>query len=121
MTGEVRVEDRKFIDWGHYRFTLRQTQLNFIVFCASSVCDESAKDMNAKKPMIKSLYHFHVYYHFRRILKKTLEILLPYDNSFNQYNNLYNHEKIIKICGEYKVSNDVTIVCSMGFGRVLSQ
>ena len=63
--------------------------------------------MNAKKPVIRSTYRFHVYYHIRRILK-ILEILLPYDNSFNQYNNPYNHEKFIKICGDYGVSNDLT-------------
>ena len=45
--------------------------------------------------MIRSIYRFHVYYHIRRILK-ILEIPLPYENSFNQYNNLYG------------VSNDLT-------------
>ena len=63
--------------------------------------------MNAKKPMIRSIYRFHVYYHIRRVLK-ILEIPLPYENSFNQYNNRYNHEKFIKICGEHGVSNDLT-------------
>ena len=57
--------------------------------------------------MIRSIYHFHVYYHIRRILK-ILEIPLPYENSFNQYNNPYNHEKYIHICSEYGVSNDLT-------------
>ena len=57
--------------------------------------------------MIRSIYHFHVYYYIRRILK-VLEIPLPYENSFNQYNNLYNHEKFIDICSEYGVSNDLT-------------
>ena len=57
--------------------------------------------------MIRSIYRFHVYYHFRRILK-ILEIPLPYENSFNQYSNLYNHEKFIGICSEYGVSNDLT-------------
>ena len=56
--------------------------------------------------MIRSIYHFHVYYHIRRILK-VLEIPLPYDNSFNQHNNPYNHEKFIKNCGEYKFINDL--------------
>ena len=63
--------------------------------------------MNAKKPMIRSAYRFHVYYHIRRILK-ILEIPLPYENSFNQYNNPYNHEKFIGICSEYGASNDLT-------------
>ena len=57
--------------------------------------------------MIRSIYRFHVYCHIRRILK-ILEIPLPYENSFNQYNNPYNHEMFIKICGEYGVSNDLT-------------
>ena len=105
--GAVRVEDQRFIDWDHYKFTLWQTQLNFAVFCASSACGVSVEHMNAKKPMIRSIYRFHVYYHIRRILK-IIEIPLPDENSFNQYNNRYNHEKFIKICGEYGVSNDLT-------------
>ena len=39
-----------------------------------------------------------------RILNR-IEISLPYENSFNKYNNLYNHEKFIKICKEYEVSD----------------
>ena len=54
--GAVRVEDQRFIDWDHYKFTLCQTQLNFAVFCASSACDVSVKHMNAKKPMIMLSY-----------------------------------------------------------------
>ena len=65
------------------------------LFCASSTCGVSVKHMNAKKPMIRSIYRFHVYYRIRRILK-ILEIPLTYENSFNQYNNLHNHEKFKK-------------------------
>ena len=105
--GAVRVEDQKFKDWDNYKFTIWQSQLNFAVFCASSVCGVSVEHLNAKEPMIRSIYRFHVYYHIRRILK-ILEIPLPYQNSFNQYNNSYNHEKFIGICSEYGVSNDLT-------------
>ena len=105
--GGVRVEDQKFKDWDHYKFTLWQTQLNFAVFCASSACGVSIEHLNAKEPMIRSIYRFHVYYHIRRILK-ILEIPLSYENSFNQYSNPYNHEKYIHICSEYGVSNDLT-------------
>ena len=107
--GAVRVEDQRFIDWDHYEFTLWQTQLNFAVVCTSSACGASVEHMNAKKPVIRSIYrfHVHVYYHIRRILK-TVEIPLPYENSFNQYSNLYNHETFMKLCGEYGVSNDLT-------------
>ena len=49
MTGKVRVDVQKSIDWDHHRFTLWQTQFNFIVFfCASSACGVSAEHMNAK-------------------------------------------------------------------------
>ena len=105
--GAVRVEDQKFKDWDHYKFTIWQSQLNFAVFCASSACGVSVEHLNANEPMIRSIYRFHVYYHIRRILK-ILEIPLPYENSFNQYNNPYNHEKYIHICSEYGVSNDLT-------------
>ena len=105
--GAVRVEDQKFKDWDHYKFTIWQSQLNFTIFCASSACGVSVEHLNAKEPMIRSIYRFHVYYHIRRILK-ILEIPLPYENSFNQYNNPYNHEKFIGICSEYGVSNDLT-------------
>ena len=105
--GAVRVEDQKFKDWDHYKFTIWQSQLNFTVFCASSACGVSVEHLNAKETMIRSIYRFHVYYHIRRILK-ILEIPLPYENSFNQYSNPYNHEKFIGICSEYGVSNDLT-------------
>ena len=100
--GAVRVEDQRFKDWDHYKFTLWQSQLNFMVFCASSACGVSVEHLNSKEPMIRSIYRFHVYYHIRRILK------IPYENSFNQYNNPYNHEKLIGICSEYGISNDLT-------------
>ena len=105
--GAVRVEDQRFKDWDHYKFTIWQSQLNFAVFCASSACGVSVEHLNAKESMIRSIYRFHVYYHIRRILK-ILEIPLPYENSFNQYNNPYNHEKFMGICSEYGVSNDLT-------------
>ena len=88
--GAMRVEDQRLKDWDHYKLTLF-IQLNFDVFCASSACGVSVEHLNAKKPMIRSIYRFHAYYHIRRILKM-LEIPLSYENSFNQYNNPYNHE-----------------------------
>ena len=78
-----------------------------MVFCASSACGISVEHLNTKEPMIRSIYRFHVYYHIRRILKIP-KIPLPYENSFNQYNNLHNHEKFIGICSEHGVSNDLT-------------
>ena len=77
MNGGMRVEDKKYIDWQNYEFTLWQMQLNFTVFCASSACGVSVKHMHTKIPMIRSIYRFHVYYHIRRILK-ILQVPLPY-------------------------------------------
>ena len=105
--GAVTVEDQRFKNWDHCEFTIWQSQLNFGVFCASSACGVSVEHLNSKEPTIRSIYCFHVYYHIRRILK-ILEIPLPYENSFNQYSNPYNHEKFIGICSEYGVSNDST-------------
>ena len=107
LLGSVRVEDQKCKDWDHYKFTIWQSQLNFAIFCASSACGVSIKHLHANRPLLRSVYQFHVYYHIRRILK-ILEIPLPYENSFNQFNNPYNHEKYIHICSEYGVSNDLT-------------
>ena len=105
--GAVRVEDQRFKDWDHYKFTIWQPQLNFVIFCASSACGVSVEHLNAKEPMTRSNILIPRYHHIRRILK-ILEIPLPYENSFNQYNNPYNHEKFIGICSEYGVSNDLT-------------
>ena len=106
MNGGMRVEDKKYIDWENYEFTLWQTQLNFAVFCASSACGVSVEHMNAKIPMIRSIYHFHVYYHIRRILK-IFQIPLPYDNTFHKYNNPCSREMYMKICNEYGVGTDL--------------
>ena len=112
LNNAVRVEDRKFKDWDHYKFTIWQLQLNFTVFCASSACGVSVEHLNAKEPMIRSVYRFHVYYQIRRILNR-LEIPLPYENSFNKYNNPYNHEKFTKICKEYGVSDEKKDSCNL--------
>ena len=103
--GAMRVEDQRFKDWDHYKFTLWQSQLNFEVFCASSACGVSVEHLNAKEPMVRSIYRFHVYYHIRRVLNR-LKIPLPYENSFNKYNNLYRHEMLEKVCVEYGVSDE---------------
>ena len=99
----MRVEDRLGPLQNHFMANTTK----FRGLCASSDCGVSVERMNVKKPMIRSIYQFEVYYHIRRILK-IMEIPLPYENSLNQYNNPYNHEKFMRICNEYGVSNDLT-------------
>ena len=41
-----------------------------------------------KHPMKRSVYHFHFYYHVRRILKK-LQVPLPHKTGFNVADNPY--------------------------------
>ena len=41
--GAVRVEDQRFKDWDHYKCTIWQSQLNFVVFCAISACGISVE------------------------------------------------------------------------------
>ena len=66
--GQMRVEDKLWMHWNKAPMQLRQTQLNFAVWCASSACGVSLAHLNyTKHPMIRSVYHFHVYYHVRRI------------------------------------------------------
>ena len=54
---------------------------------ASSTCGVSVEHMNDRKPMVRSLYQFHVYYHIRKIL----EIPLPYENSFHITLKIYKN------------------------------
>ena len=76
-----------------------------MVFRASSACGVSVEHLNAKEPMIRSVYRFHVYYQIRRILNR-LKIPLPYENGFNKHNNTYSHEILEKISVEYGVSDE---------------
>ena len=87
--GQMCVGDKLWMHWNKASLKLRQTQLNFSVFCASSACGASSAHLNyTKHPMIRSVYRFHVYYHMRRILKK-LQVLLPHETSFNATDNPY--------------------------------
>ena len=66
---------------------LWQTQLNFAVWCASSACGVSSAHLNyTKHSMIKAVYHFHIYYHIRQVLKR-LQVPLPHNASFNASDN----------------------------------
>ena len=53
----------------------------------------------------KAVYHFHVYYHVRRVLKK-LQVPLPHETGFNASDNPYMSSEFFKICEDYEVPND---------------
>ena len=55
--------------------------------------------------MIRAVYHFHVYYHLRRVLIR-LQVPLPHETSFNASDNPYTESEFFKICEDYRVPND---------------
>ena len=62
--------------------------------------------LNYKKhPMIRAVYHFHVYHHVRRVLKR-LQTPLPHETSFNATDNPYTESEFLKICEDYGVPNN---------------
>ena len=64
--GQMRVGDKLWTNWNKAPMRLWQTQLNFVVWCASSACGVSSEYLNyTKHPMIKAVYRFHIYYHVR--------------------------------------------------------
>ena len=76
------------------------------MFCASSACGVSSAHLNyTKHSMIRSVYHFHVYYHVRRVLKR-LQVPLPHETGFSAADNPYNESEFFKICEDYGVPND---------------
>ena len=104
--GQMRVGDKLWTNWNKAPLKLWQTQLNYGVFCASSVCGVSSAHLNyTKHPMIRSVYRFHVYYQVRRILKK-LQVPLPHETGFNAAENPYTESEFFKICEDYGVPNN---------------
>ena len=60
--GQMRVGDKLWMNWNKAQLKLWQTQLNYMVFCASSACGVSSAHLNhTKHPMIRSVYRFQVY------------------------------------------------------------
>ena len=101
--GQMRVGDKLWKNWSKAPIHLWQTQLNFAVFCALSACGVSSAHLNyTKHPMIRLVYHFHVYYHVRRILKK-LQTPLLHETGFKAAANPYTESEFLKICEDYGV------------------
>ena len=59
--GQMKVGDKLSTNWNKAPLKLWQSQLNFVVFCALSVCGVSSEHLNySKHPMIRAMYRFHV-------------------------------------------------------------
>ena len=104
--GQMKVGDKLWTNWNKAPLKLWQSQLNFVVWCASSACGVSSEHLNyTKHPMIRTVYRFHVYYHVRRVLKR-LQVPLPHKTGFNTSDNPYTSSEFFKICEDYGVPND---------------
>ena len=104
--GKMCVGDKLWTNTNKASMHLWQMQLNFAVWCASSACIVKLAHLNyAKHPMIRSVYHFHIYYRVRRILKKS-RTPLPHETGFNAADNPYTESEFLKICEDYGVPND---------------
>ena len=102
--GQMRVGDKLWTNWNKALLKLWQTQLNYVVFCASPACGVSSAHLNyTKHPMIRSVYRFHIYYHVRRVLKR-LQVPVPHETGFNAADNPYS--EFLKICEDYGVPNN---------------
>ena len=101
---KMRVGDKLWMHSNKAPMRLWQTQLNFAVWCASSARGVSSVHLNyTKHPMIRAVYHFHMYYHVGRVLKK-LQVPLPHESSFNTSDNPYTSSELFKICEDYRVT-----------------
>ena len=91
--GQMRVGHKLWTNWNKAPLELWQTQLNYVVFCASSACGVSSEHLNyTKHPMIRSVYCFHVYYHVRQVLKR-LQVPLSHEAGFNAADNPYTESE----------------------------
>ena len=89
--------------WQNTPFSWWQCQLNFSLWCASAGCGNSFEDhLQAEKPLLASLYRFHVYHTTRRLLEE-LRVALPGDKSYSWYENAYDSRAYKRLCAEFAI------------------
>ena len=106
LTGDVNMGNKAWPSWQHTLMEWWQCQLNFAVWCATAGCRVSADDhLQAKDPLLASLYRFHVYYATRHLLVE-LKVDLPGDQSHSWYQNTYDARAYKRLYNEFGVSPD---------------
>ena len=87
--------------WNSNPMQFYQNQLNFAIFCATTGCGVSyVNHFNHSDPLTRSVYQFHVYYQFRRILSE-LRVPLPGEQSYNVFNNPIDLKAFQRIQNEF--------------------
>ena len=80
-----------------------QNQINFAVYCATTACGVSYADhLNHSDAFVQSVYRFHFYYQFRRILTE-LQAPLPHTQTWNPFNNRINMNAYERLCNEFNI------------------
>jgi len=104
--GNINVAHR----WHYSQMDFWQTQLNFATWCATTGCGVSVHDhLNGRydfapesAQLSKTIFRFHDYYQTRRILHQ-IRAALPTDESWNAFNNAYDHTDYQTISNKFGV------------------
>ena len=106
LTEDFAMANKAWQIWQNTPFSWWQCQLTFALWCASAGCGVSFEDhLQAEKPLLASLYRFHVYRTTKRLLEE-LRVALPGDKSHSWYKNPYNSWAYKRLCFEFGVSLD---------------
>ena len=90
--------------WNSNPLQFYQNQLNFAILCATTGCGVSyVNHFNHSDPLTRSVFQFHVYYQFRRILSE-LRIPLATEKSHNPFNNPIDLKAFQRICNEFSIT-----------------
>ena len=103
LTGDVAMANKAWQIWYNTPFSWWQCQLNFALWCASAGCGVSFENhLQAEKPLLASLYRYHVYHTTRRLLEE-LHVAIPGDKSYSWYENAYDSRAFKRLCAELAV------------------
>ena len=88
-------------------FHMYQCQLNFALFCVTSVLGISWQHLNHPNLLVRTVCRLHVYFHVPLILHE-LGIFLPHDDGFSKVENAYIKSAYCSICDDCGVDANET-------------
>ena len=99
-----RIMEKEIYDrWLSDQMSFWQNQLNFAVWCATTGCGVSKKQLKNPDPMTRSVFRFHAYYQIRRILSE-MSCPMPTRSSFDPLNNGIDKNAFERICSEFGIN-----------------
>ena len=104
LVGDAEMANKAWNSWKSTPFDWWQCQLIFTLWCATAGCGVLFEDhLQAKDPLLASLYWFHVYYTTILRILEELRITLPGGESHCWYQNNYDAYK--RLCSEFGMSS----------------